>query len=126
MFIYLKHASAYERIIEAIKGSDAEKKLAPSFITRFFGFFPSFQEAATDAILDLIEDEDPQVSLQKNIMGASTIFLASLIGLLLLLSCQREQDLAFKRGLLLVDNPELIVKCLIFLFFFLLDSKTCY
>lgn len=35
--------------------------MAPSFITKFFKHFPSLHEAATDAILDLIEDEDPQV-----------------------------------------------------------------
>ena len=62
-FMLLQHASAYEGIIEAAKGSCNEKRLAPSFITKFFRHFPSLQDAATDAILDLIEDEDPQVRL---------------------------------------------------------------
>ena len=60
--IFPQHVSAYEGLIQGAKGSTGEKKLAPSFITKFFRYFPSLQDAATDAILDLIEDEDPHVS----------------------------------------------------------------
>lgn len=61
LILLFQQLSVYENIIQATKGSDGEKKLAPSFITKFFRHFPSLHEAATDAILDLIEDEDAQV-----------------------------------------------------------------
>ena len=53
----------YAKIIQATKGSDGEKKLAPGFITKFFRHFPTLHESATDAILDLIEDDDAQVQV---------------------------------------------------------------
>jgi len=49
--------------LAAVKGSQAEKRLASQFITRFFKFFPKLQENAIDAMLDLCEDEDNMVSL---------------------------------------------------------------
>ena len=49
-------------ILAAVKGSQAEKRLASQFITRFFKFFPKLQENAIDAMLDLCEDEDNMVS----------------------------------------------------------------
>ena len=51
-------------ILAAVKGSQAEKRLASQFITRFFKFFPKLQENAIDAMLDLCEDEDNMVSLR--------------------------------------------------------------
>lgn len=59
--LHLQHCSSYERIIQATKGSAGEKKLAPGFITRFLCHFPAYHDTAIDAILDLIEDEVPQV-----------------------------------------------------------------
>lgn len=60
--LHPQHASAYEGIIKAAKGSLGEKKLAAGFITRFFQHFPALAENAMDAMLDLIEDEDAQVN----------------------------------------------------------------
>lgn len=51
-------------ILAAVKGTQAEKRLASQFITRFFKFFPKLQENAIDAMLDLCEDEDNMVSLR--------------------------------------------------------------
>ena len=53
---------AYKNIIKSSKGSTSEKKLAPGFITRFVRHFPSLHNEAIDAMVDLIEDEDVQVS----------------------------------------------------------------
>lgn len=54
-------------ILAAVKGSQAEKRLASQFITRFFKFFPKLQENAIDAMLDLCEDEDNMVSLRDKL-----------------------------------------------------------
>lgn len=54
-------------ILAAVKGSQAEKRLASQFITRFFKFFPKLQENAIDAMLDLCEDEDNMVSLRDRL-----------------------------------------------------------
>lgn len=54
-------------ILAAVKGSQAEKRLASQFITRFFKFFPKLQENAIDAMLDLCEDEDNMVSLREKL-----------------------------------------------------------
>ena len=54
--------SEYEGILKAAKGGPGEKKLAAGFITRFFRHFPALADTAIDTLLDLIEDDDPQVS----------------------------------------------------------------
>ena len=54
-------ASAF---LAAVKGSQAEKRLASQFIARFFKYFPKLQENAIDAMLDLCEDEDNMVSFK--------------------------------------------------------------
>lgn len=48
-------------IVEATKGSDKEKRLASTFIPKFFKFFPNLTEKAIEAALDLCEDEDIQI-----------------------------------------------------------------
>lgn len=48
-------------IIEATKGSDKEKRLAATFISKFFKFFSNLTEKAIEASLDLCEDEDIQI-----------------------------------------------------------------
>ncbi|EDO32347.1 predicted protein [Nematostella vectensis] len=53
-----EHSDEYSAILAAVKGTLGEKKLASSFITRFFKYFPKLQEHAIDAMLDLCEDED--------------------------------------------------------------------
>jgi len=50
--------------LAAVKGSQAEKRLASQFIARFFKFFPKLQENAIDAMLDLCEDEDNMIRRQ--------------------------------------------------------------
>lgn len=59
-----EHESAFISILAAVKGSQAEKRLASQFIARFFKFFPKLQENAIDAMLDLCEDEDNMIRRQ--------------------------------------------------------------
>ena len=63
-FGFQQHDGAFLSILAAVKGSQAEKRLASQFITRFFKFFPKLQENAIDAMLDLCEDEDNMVSVR--------------------------------------------------------------
>lgn len=58
----LQHEAEYKEILDAIKGSAKEKRLASQFIGKFFKYFPNLTETAIDAQLDLCEDEDIQVS----------------------------------------------------------------
>ena len=60
--LHVQHTDAYKNIIQSAKGSTGEKKLAPGFITKFLRHFPSLHNEAIDAMVDLIEDEDTQVS----------------------------------------------------------------
>lgn len=62
-------------ILAAVKGSQAEKRLASQFITRFFKFFPKLQENAIDAMLDLCEDEDNMVSLRDRLNLTKSFFV---------------------------------------------------
>ncbi|XP_055295785.1 apoptosis inhibitor 5 homolog [Sitodiplosis mosellana] len=59
-----EHEKEYREIIEAVKGSEKEKRLASQFIGKFFKFFPSLADAAIDASLDLCEDENIQIRRQ--------------------------------------------------------------
>lgn len=59
---WLQHEAEYKEILDAIKGSAKEKRLASQFIGKFFKYFPNLAETAIDAQLDLCEDEDIQVS----------------------------------------------------------------
>ncbi len=52
----------YLNIISGTKGGAKEKQLASQFITRFFKYFPKEMPIAIDAIFDLCEDEDVNVS----------------------------------------------------------------
>lgn len=60
----LQHEKEYKEIIEAVKGSDKEKRLASQFIGKFFKYFPNLADAAIDASLDLCEDENIQIRRQ--------------------------------------------------------------
>lgn len=62
LIFHLKHEAEYKEILDAIKGSAKEKRLASQFIGKFFKHFPSLAETAIDAQLDLCEDEDIQVN----------------------------------------------------------------
>lgn len=57
-----QHSDKYSEILKAVKGSSKEKRLASQFIGAFFKHFPDLSDSAIDAQLDLVEDEDIQVS----------------------------------------------------------------
>lgn len=48
-----------------MKGGANEKRLASQFITRFFKYFPDLQPLAIEALFDLCEDDDVNVSKFK-------------------------------------------------------------
>lgn len=56
--------SEYLEILNAVKGSTKEKRLAAQFIIRFFNLFPDLSEKAIDAYLDLCEDENINIRKQ--------------------------------------------------------------
>lgn len=56
-----QHEVEYREILDAVKGSAKEKRLASQFIGKFFKHFPSLADLAIDRQLDLCEDEDAQV-----------------------------------------------------------------
>ncbi|XP_013779742.1 apoptosis inhibitor 5-like [Limulus polyphemus] len=60
----LEHEKEYVEILEAVKGSGNEKRLASQFITRFFKNFPHLVDKAIDAQLDLCEDDDVAIRKQ--------------------------------------------------------------
>ncbi|XP_021946051.1 apoptosis inhibitor 5 [Folsomia candida] len=71
--IYEKLSSATEKttlegdfkeLLEAVKRSDKEKRLASMFITRFLEFFPLLYDDAINAMLDLCEDDDVVIRKQ--------------------------------------------------------------
>lgn len=66
IIIYLhfsfQHEKEYLEIIEAVKGSDKEKRLASQFIAKFFKHFPNLADQAIEAHLDLCEDDDIAVN----------------------------------------------------------------
>lgn len=64
MSIFQQHEKEYREIIEAVKGSEKEKRLASQFIGKFFKHFPNLADAAIDASLDLCEDENIQIRRQ--------------------------------------------------------------
>lgn len=59
-----EHEKEYKEILDAIKGSDKEKRLASQFISKFIKFFPNLTTVAIEAQLDLCEDDDIQIRRQ--------------------------------------------------------------
>lgn len=59
-----EHELEYREILDAVKGSAKEKRLASQFIGKFFKCFPNLSELAIDRQLDLCEDEDSQIRKQ--------------------------------------------------------------
>ncbi|XP_058120078.1 apoptosis inhibitor 5 homolog isoform X1 [Anopheles ziemanni] len=59
-----EHEAEYKEILDAVKGSAKEKRLASQFIGKFFKHFPSLADHAIDCQLDLCEDEDTQIRRQ--------------------------------------------------------------
>lgn len=60
--MFLQHKDSYQVILDGVKGSAKEKRLAAQFIPKFFSSFPDMADAAINAQLDLCEDEDVSVS----------------------------------------------------------------
>ncbi|XP_077297963.1 apoptosis inhibitor cassowary isoform X2 [Arctopsyche grandis] len=58
-----EHEKEYVEILEAVKGTDKEKRLASQFIGKFFKHFPNLSHQAIEAHLDLCEDDD--ISIRK-------------------------------------------------------------
>ncbi|KAJ8952432.1 hypothetical protein NQ318_014524 [Aromia moschata] len=58
-----QHSKEYLECIEGTKGNDKEKKLAAQIISKFFKHFPSLQDQALNAILDLCEDDDSMIRI---------------------------------------------------------------
>lgn len=63
--VIVQHKDAYQVILDGVKGGPKEKRLAAQFIPKFFSSFPEIADAAINAQLDLCEDEDVSVSIQR-------------------------------------------------------------
>lgn len=63
MFDVLQHEAEYRLFMEAVKGSQGEKRLASQFLTRFFKHFPGLARDAINAMFDLCEDNDINVRM---------------------------------------------------------------
>lgn len=59
-----EHEDKYLEILNSVKGSPNEKRLASQFITKFFKHFPAHYNSAIDALLDLCEDDDINIRKQ--------------------------------------------------------------
>uniref|UniRef100_A0A182NAY7 Apoptosis inhibitor 5/fibroblast growth factor 2-interacting factor 2 n=1 Tax=Anopheles dirus TaxID=7168 RepID=A0A182NAY7_9DIPT len=59
-----EHEAEYKEILDAVKGTAKEKRLASQFIGKFFKHFPDLAELAIESQLDLCEDEDTQIRRQ--------------------------------------------------------------
>lgn len=68
-----QHEVEFIEILEAVKGSSNEKRLASQFIARFFKYFPHLIDQAIEAQLDLCEDDDVSVSI--NVIIPRVFFL---------------------------------------------------
>ncbi|XP_075588063.1 apoptosis inhibitor cassowary isoform X2 [Dermatophagoides farinae] len=53
--------SDYLAILNAVHGSPQEKQLCSQFISKFFVHFPDHYESAIELLLDLCEDDDPNI-----------------------------------------------------------------
>lgn len=58
-----EHSREYLDAIESTKGGEKEKKLATQIITNFFKHFPTFQDQAVEAIIDICEDIDTTIQI---------------------------------------------------------------
>ncbi|XP_974012.2 apoptosis inhibitor 5 isoform X1 [Tribolium castaneum] len=56
-----QHSSEYVESFEGIKGTESEKMLAAQILSKFFKHFPSLQDKALNALLDLCEDEESKI-----------------------------------------------------------------
>ena len=62
-FFVWKYESNYLAILNAVHGTPQEKQLCSQFISKFFVHFPDHYESAIDSLLDLCEDDDPNVRI---------------------------------------------------------------
>ncbi|KAL3267403.1 hypothetical protein HHI36_011532 [Cryptolaemus montrouzieri] len=58
-----EHIQDYADAIDGTQGGEKEKKLSTQIISKFFKHFPSLQNKALDAILDLCEDDDCMIRI---------------------------------------------------------------
>lgn len=72
LFLNFQHLREFKEILDAVHGSEKEKKLAAQFIAKFFKSFPDLMETALDRQLDLCEDEDVQVSEERTLVRVVT------------------------------------------------------
>lgn len=59
-----EHEAEYRLFMEAVKGSQGEKRLASQFLTRFFKHFPGLARETINAMFDLCEDTDVNIRKQ--------------------------------------------------------------
>ena len=60
-------------LLSGVRGEANAKRLASQFIARFFKNFPAAADSALDALFDLCEDEDVNVSITiRNIQNCET------------------------------------------------------
>ncbi|XP_060644976.1 apoptosis inhibitor 5 homolog [Drosophila nasuta] len=59
-----EHVAEYKEILQAVKGTSKEKRLASQFIGNFFKHFPDLCDTAIEAQVDLCEDDDTQIRRQ--------------------------------------------------------------
>ncbi|KAK7491464.1 hypothetical protein BaRGS_00017293 [Batillaria attramentaria] len=59
-----EHEAEYRLFMEAVKGSQGEKRLASQFLTRFFKHFPGLARETINALFDLCEDADVNIRKQ--------------------------------------------------------------
>ncbi|KAH9528819.1 Apoptosis inhibitor 5 [Dermatophagoides farinae] len=55
--------SDYLAVLNAVHGSSQEKQFCSQFISKFFVHFPDHYESAIELLLDLCEDDDPNIRL---------------------------------------------------------------
>lgn len=74
MFDVLQHEAEYRLFMEAVKGSQGEKRLASQFLTRFFKHFPGLARDAINAMFDLCEDNDINVRMCIFLLAFQVLF----------------------------------------------------
>lgn len=61
---HTQYETQYLEIINAVKGSSTEKRLASQFICKFYKDFPTLQELAVNSLFDLCEDDEVEIRKQ--------------------------------------------------------------
>lgn len=61
IWFHVQDEKEFREIIEAVKGSENEKRLASQFIGKFFKFFPKLADDVINAFIDLCKDENIEI-----------------------------------------------------------------